>query len=684
MGKGTFRLIGGLLAAAVLLVAPARAAAEPTLSDGGPASSALGRVVRSAPGVDLRLVGLPAGERGHVTLIGLGFRRDLRIARRRHLRLRPGRYVIRVLPVTMRRAHGAIERGAVADPRRRRFRIRVGKRPHAPLDIRYGTIVNPGVRGVSGRIVAVAGGAATPSAVTLKAGTPVQPGQVLSAEPEPGLPHGLLAHVQSVSSGPGGEVVQLRPAGIYEVAPNMQFDIPLTTTAAAAASKLVSCNVGELSPYSHIEDFHLTGGWTTTHVFGVSFKTGAQVELHYRVSAGLKLALHAGLSCSLKLPEVGIQGMAGPIPVYGGFRPTAKAEVGSAASFHAGGSVGVATGLRIRGVPPSVKPIVSFSSPKFEFGSETFSGAKASLGLDAEVGIGAEDAANLHADLGNELAFTATQGQCSWDLDLGSFSATGELGPFSISTPSTKALYHHNLWHASCGSPPPPAPTPTPTPPPAPAPTPAVPAVGPTLVYTGESGLSPYYGDFEFEEWSAATGEPVAVSEFLPPSLTGYRCVALLVNRSFTPEQEQAFSTYLQQGGSVFAIGEHESDYYEEGPGFDEADEAINALASSLGVGMSLDDNWLDYGETVTSNVVPSPLTAGVGLLGDNWVSSITLGALAQPLVETYEESLPLVAYQPVGLGRFIMAGDSNMFTDNSNGFYYDYDNGRLVADLCP
>ncbi len=685
MSKGMFRSIGGLLAAAVLLAsvcAPGRAAAAPPLSDGGSAPSALARPAAPSHGLDLRLVGLPAGERGRATLVGMGIHRLLVLGPRRHLRLRPGRYVIRVQPVRMRRAHGGIQRGAVADPERRRFRVKVGPRRRAPLEIRYGTIVNPGVRGVSGRIVAVEGGAASPSAVTLKAGTPVAPGQVLSAEPGPGLPQGLLAHVQSVNPGPGGEVVQLRPAGIYEVAPNLTFDIPLTATEAAEASKLVSCNVGELSPYSHVEDFHLTGGWTTTRVLGVSIKTGAQVELHYRVSAGLKLTLRAGVSCSLNLPEVGIQGMAGPIPVYGGFRPTAKAEVGGAASFHAGGSVGVATGVKVDGVPPSVSPIVSFSSPKFEFGSETFAGAKAGLGLDAEVGIGAEDAANLHVDLGNELAFTAKPGQCSWDLDLGTFSATGELGPFSISTRPTRALYHHNLWHASCGAPPPP-PAPAPSPPP--TPTPAVPPVGPTLVYTGDSGLSPYYGDFEFEDWSAATGQPVAVSESLPSNLAGYRCVTLLVNRSFTPEQQQALATYLQQGGSVFAIGEHESNFsIGEGPGFDEADLALNDLASALGVGMSLDDDSLDEYETLTDHIVPSPLTTGVGLLGEDWVSSITLTGTAQPLVETFEGELPDLAYQPVGLGRFVMSGDSNMFTDNSHDYYDEYDNGRLVADLCP
>jgi hypothetical protein len=208
--------------------------------------------------------------------------------------------------------------------------------------------------------------------------------------------------------------------------------------------------------------------------------------------------------------------------------------------------------------------------------------------------------------------------------------------------------------------------------------------VGPTLAYTGESGLSPYYGDFEFENWSAATGQPVVVSSSLPSNLTAYRCVTLLVNRSFTAEQVQALSGYLQQGGSVFAIGEHASDYSTEGPGFDEADAALSELASSLGVGMSLDDNWLDEYETLTSNIVPSPLTAGVGLLGEDWVSSITLSGTAQPLVETFEDELPVIAYQPVGLGRFVMSGDSNMFTDNSHAFYEEYDNGRLVANLCP
>ncbi len=477
----------------------------------------------------IRLAGLPRGERGRLTIVGpLQSPASRRLSRRLSpsavgkLRLPHGAYKVRVSPVNLRRAHGTIRPGAVASPVKRRLRVRVLAGGMAKLTVRYGTIVNPGVRSVAGQIVKVfgrqapsgapgAGPDSTPSRVIVKGGKQLRRGDVLSAPPSGRLPKGLLGRVGSVRHWHGKQVVGLTPVGIYEVAPNMSFDIPLSSIEGASLSKLIQCKIDEIKPEAHVSDFHLSGGWTTTHVLFANVTSGATVELHFRVSAGVGVTTREGRSCSVPLPAIGFQGMAGPIPVYGGFRPTVSAQIGAAASMHAGGSVEVTSGVKIGGFPPTPTPIVRFGSPRFEFNADLFVGLKASVGLSAEVGIGAENAANIHADLGNSLDFVASPGHCSWDLNLGSFSATGEVGRFSISTPSTPALYHHNIWQAACGA------TPVPQQPP---PSPTLPQTRATMGWDTDSDIDLYAWDEagNLAYWLNREGVPQAelVEDIIP------------------------------------------------------------------------------------------------------------------------------------------------------------------------
>jgi hypothetical protein len=212
--------------------------------------------------------------------------------------------------------------------------------------------------------------------------------------------------------------------------------------------------------------------------------------------------------------------------------------------------------------------------------------------------------------------------------------------------------------------------------PPVTPPTPQVPSTGPTVIYAGATEMGSQAGDLDFYEWEGATGERTEVLDAMPSDLMGYRCVVLLVNESLETQVETLLASYLHSGGTIVAIGEHE--------GFDEADAALNRFASSLGVGLALDDDELDYGEQVTANIFSSPLTAGVSVIGDNWVSSVSVSGAAQPLVGSAEDSEPIVGAQVVGSGQFVMAGDSNMFSDNSYSSYLFQDNGRFVRNLCP
>lgn len=220
-----------------------------------------------------------------------------------------------------------------------------------------------------------------------------------------------------------------------------------------------------------------------------------------------------------------------------------------------------------------------------------------------------------------------------------------------------------------------PASAPTVTPPPARS---QVPSAGPTVVYDGSTAMGSQEGDLDFYDWEEATGETTEVSSVLPENLSSYRCVVLLANEWLEAHEESLLGAYLRSGGTIMAIGEH------EGYGFDEADATLNSLASSLGVGLSLDDNELDYGEQVTTYIDSSPFTEDVYALGDNWVSSVSISGSAQALIEDSEDSAPIVGVQSVGSGQFVVAGDSNMFSDNDYGAYYFYDNGPFVRNLCP
>lgn len=421
--------------------------------------------------LSIRVVGLPKGERGSFTLIGP--RQSARSKRRlrRHLTrrgstsirgLRPGLYRVKVSRVRLRNSRKGVRRGAVAYPVRRKLRVRLGARRGAKLDIRYGTIVNPGVRSVSKRIEKVLGPKASPRAVVLSGRSQVRRGSILSARPSAALPRGLLARVTSVRRSRRSLVARLRPASIYEVAPNMSFDIPLSKVGGAGASAL-KCGP-EAKPYVKFSDLRMHGGWTTTRVLFADVTTGAEAQLTFRAGVGVRVAAAAPIGCRLSLPAFALQGMAGPIPVYGGIRPGAHFEIGAGGEIYSEGSTDITMGARIGAVPPTASPIVSFGSPRFTVGVETFVGVQAGLNLDVEVGIGAANAANLHLALANSLDFSATPGRCSWDLNLGAFKGGGKLGPFDVVTPSSPPLFHHNLWEQPCGEPPPPPSPPSPPP----------------------------------------------------------------------------------------------------------------------------------------------------------------------------------------------------------------------------
>jgi len=491
----------GLFALIALLLLPAAAGAS------------------AKPGaLHLTLAGLPRGETAKLSLEGPRPNGAGRVTRRLSLkrsrtlkRLPSGSYRITVKKVKIRHRHQTIEHGAVASPVARRLSIRVRPGRAAKAEVRYGSIVNPGVYSVGGSISRVLGDPLAPTEVVLGHRPRLRRGSILSAPPSAKLPQGLLARVTDVSRRHGAVRAKLEPAGIYEVAPNMAFDIPLSTADAARVSALFKCGPSgsSFSPFARVSDIHLTGGWTTTHVLFADVTNGATVELHFKASAGVDVTAGSAFSCSVPLPKIAVQGMAGPIPVYGGITPNVKGEIADQGKIHTEGSTDITLGTSVKS-PGGATPILHFGSPRFTFKADLFTGIKAGVGLNAELGIGSASAANLHLSMGNSLDFTAAPGNCNWDLNLGSFGIGGKIGFVSIDGPSTPPLYHRNLWHQPCSGPTPPPPPPPPAPEP---PAPAGPLTRASMNWDTDSDIDLYVWDDEGNQtyFSNAEGIPNAL-----------------------------------------------------------------------------------------------------------------------------------------------------------------------------
>lgn len=443
---------------------------------GGPgahsALAATGKKQRSGKGrtgtLVLRVDGLPRGERPAVTVTGprqsrrSGKRFRRRISRQGTVRLRglrSGRYRVKLGRVEMRHAHGAIKRGAVAAPVRRRLRVKVPRRKRARVRAAYGTIRNPGVTALRARVMRVIGRRSSPRGLVLRGRHPFARGTILSSPPGGKLPRGLLAHVRSVRAGARKTVLRLRAASIYEVAPNMSFRTRLDVKRRAGASAF-DCGLGGVSidPFVDVGNVWADGSWTTTRVFGHDIKSGARVDLDFDVRAGIDVVTQARIQCELSLRGFTVQAFPAGIPVYGAIKPSIGGSIGAGAHFRPEGKVRVELGARMGAIPPAAYPEVGFSAPEFNFGAEVFAEAGLSLALNSEIGIGVDDAANIHVTFGNSLDFAARIGSCSWDLNLGTFSATGKVGRWSITSPSTPPLLTKNLWQSPCGPPPLPLP----------------------------------------------------------------------------------------------------------------------------------------------------------------------------------------------------------------------------------
>lgn len=396
--------------------------------------------------VTVRVLGLPAGQRGDALLEGPdGLKRRVSAPGVTLRRAPVGAYRLTLSPVRITRASGAIRRGATASALKATAQVRLTAGRHAALEDTYTSIVNPGLHVLAdAAVAAVTGPAEDPTGLELRGATGLARGDLLSVPPTAALPRGVLARVHSVVDHGATTEVTVTAASVYEVAPNYEFDVPLKDTQAQAADYSAGCSAATtgVTPYRNINNATFSGGWSTVDVFGVHITDGVRASVHFTTEAGVEVSAGLGVSCSLSASFYA-SGMAGPIPVTAGIEGELSASAAVGGALKSGGSIEVDAGGHTIGVPPEliVDPDVSFTHPKFTLTAKEVAQATAGIGVTVKAGIGAGGAASITLNVGSSLSFTAEPGSCGWQAKFGQFSVEGELLDWHLSTPSTPALF---------------------------------------------------------------------------------------------------------------------------------------------------------------------------------------------------------------------------------------------------
>jgi hypothetical protein len=537
----------------------------------------------------------------------------------------------------------------------------------------------------------------------------VQVGTVVAIGAGPGTPDGFLGKVQGVTRQGDATTVATTPASLMDAVPEGAIDLDAaqrldqpaqtrSTTGHAAASHTNGTLAQDLTKSITCEG-------------GASFAAGGQVSVDATPKLSLSWGLFSGVSASFTETVSANASLTGTVSAAGSctfdrtgllkspatlgtFEAvvlgvpvviTLKAQVYLDGTAKAAGSVtaGIQGGLSASGGIAYKNGRASVIAPS----ANLTLGAQGPT-LAASASVGAHVTPELQVllygvggpvfDARTGLDFAADIAKSPWWTLTAPLTVTASLQApvLGLSTPSLK-LYDHTwtIAQAAGGFTPPPVVV---LPPPPPPPAPKVPASGPTLVDEADTVGSYLNGDTDFTEWGDATGQDVDTVDTLPADLTPNRCVVLLMNDTIPDADVATLGAYLKAGGTVVALGEH------TGGRFDEADEALNGVATALGADLALNaDSW-DDGSHDTFNVLDTPYTDGVSDIGDNWVSSLAVGPAAQTLVATDEDpDVAMIAAQRVGDGLVVMSGDSNAFTDNNDGFYGYDGNGRLVSNLC-
>ncbi|WP_320669926.1 RCC1 domain-containing protein [Patulibacter defluvii] len=421
-----------LLAAALVAAsaAPALAAAPATATAASARPGTLTVVVS----------GLPKGQSASVGVRGPGLRRTIRARRTVLRRLRPGRYVVSARKVRVARAAGRVRKGSTVLPVAAVTRITVGRKPaRQTAKVRYGTVVNPGVRALPKRIGAVRGDRTKPSAIVVPRSRAYRTGGLLTAGLSGALPDGLVARITKVVRRGRNVELRLRPAAISEVVPRYVApagsSIALTPPNAARRAAPFPGGPLDYLPCGGVQgSVALKGGAGIRNARAAnleweSWPPRLAMDVNMDLYWGWGVELAGKLECSFSesllhrpflVPVGGV-----PIPAYFdvSFSIKAQAELSGAYQYEA-----------VRHVAARVD---SDARDKLTVRGNTEAKTKGSLGFDlgasaaftAELGLGVKKAANVYVNFAPKLKFDAKPWSdgCALNLDFGG-AIGGRLG----------------------------------------------------------------------------------------------------------------------------------------------------------------------------------------------------------------------------------------------------------------
>jgi hypothetical protein len=521
-------------------------------------------------------------------------------------------------------------------------------------------------------------------------------GQVVAVGIGKHTPDGFLGRVVNVFAGHGQTAIETRPATLEQAVTTGSFDKTFSTARDQAAfNRSLSAKLHRVAAAQMTCSGSAQARLSTSLKLGTSINfqaawsasraSRASLTETSESSAALGVTVGSVANCEFKSASMQVSGPSDAFSVRGVpvvITSTISISVDGSASMNGALTTGLSADLSAKAGAGwrqgrGLHPIDSISSKLANSATTVNSDATADATLTEQLILHVDGVAGPEVDLSTGLAFTADTTQNPWWTLSAPVSAHATLNvpALGLSTPR-RALYGHAFELANAGgsfAATGGAPTPT-------LPFPVVPATGPTLIDQEDTAAYPATGDQTFSDWSHATGQAAAVEASLPTSLSGYRCVVLDLNQSFASGDEGQLAAFLDAGGTVLALGERS----DAGGQLDQADGAINGLLGALDSGLSLNQDAIDEGDTVTSNIDAAQLTDGVTSLGYNWTDTVGISPAATQLIATEDDSATLIGGATVGRGLVVLSGDSNAFSDNNDGFYSDYGNGQLVKNLCP
>lgn len=452
------RALLALALTATLIAAPSTASAKSRPS--GKLIVKVGGTPKGAP-IAVRLVG-PRQESGRK--INIRIRKTRTVIRRAAV----GRYTVISKPFRFRKKAGKIRPGARAIPNSKRVTVRVRKSRMSIASTRYGTITNPYSKKPTGDVLSIAGSPTNPTSVVLKGQPNLKRNDVLSIPPGGPLPSGLLAYVVSTRVSSNSTRVQVRPASMYDVVPNMNVTKRVALEAPEVQKAGLDLDISDLTAgcgfslgvQSPVQNVVVKTEWVNWGTPVGDIPYGSQMLIGFDLVAGFTAEASVGGSCGMdpngfqpdsKFKDgLVLATTIGPIPVVGKILPHVGVSFDVPVSAKLAARIPVTLGAKATAAVPrpfgpaaDLEDKSAFGSPSIEtdlqVGKLEDVGANFDIGIAFSGGIGNQLVdISVVSDQGLEFELDKEQG-CHWDNYLGRLSIVASAGPASLSTPSWDA-----------------------------------------------------------------------------------------------------------------------------------------------------------------------------------------------------------------------------------------------------